>query len=107
MTGNVGYEFYPVEIQEALRVPYSTIQEGGPSQEIVYDMTGGWAFTINFLAVEETPRWQDQMKGTYKYDEADVPFIGAQWDAHKATHQPPDAFDDHAQYRSVIVRKFQ
>ena len=47
------------------------------------------------------------MKETYKADEGDVPLIGAQRDARKATHQPPDACDEHVKYRSVIIRTFQ
>jgi hypothetical protein len=30
--------------QVALRGAYRTIQRGGPSQQIEYDMTGGWVF---------------------------------------------------------------
>ena len=94
-------------MQEALRVAYSTIQDGGPSQQIEYDMTGGWVFNIRLISEDEKPRWQDKMKDTDQADEGDVPFIGAQWDARKATHQPPDAFDEHVKYQSVIIRTFQ
>ena len=44
------------------------------------------------------------MNESYKDDDGDVPFIGAQWNAHKATHQPPDAFDKDVKYRSVIIK---
>ena len=44
-------------------------------------MTGGWVFNIRFVSVEEKPRWQDTVKDTYKDDEGDGSFIGAQWDA--------------------------
>ena len=60
-TGNTSYEFFPEEIQDAFRVAYITCQGGGPSQQIVYDMTGGWVFNLRLIPVEEKPRWQDKM----------------------------------------------
>ena len=56
---------------------------------------------------DERPRWKDTMKETYEADESDVPVIDAQWDARKAIHQPPDAFDEHVKYRSVVINTFQ
>ena len=59
------------------------------------------------ISEDENPRWKVKMKEAYKSDEGDVPFIGGQWDARKATHQPPDAFDEHVKYRSVAINTFQ
>ena len=91
-----------------MRVAYTTIQDGGAPQPIEHDTTGGWVFNIRLISVEEKPRWQDTMKETYNdYDGGVSFFIGAQWDAHKATHHPPDAVDEDVTYRSVIIKKFR
>ena len=90
-TGNKSYEFYPEEIQVALRGAYRTIQRGGPPQQIEYDITGGLVFNAMLVSVEEKPCWQNTMNESNNDDDGDVPFIGTQWNAHKATHQPPDA----------------
>jgi hypothetical protein len=59
------------------------------------------------ISEDEKPRCKYIMKEAYKADKVDVPFIGAQWDARKATRQPPDAFDENVKYRSVTVRTCQ
>ena len=44
---------------------------------------------------------------SYKDNDGDVPFIGAQWNANKATREPPDAFHNrYLKYRSVIIKTF-
>ena len=59
------------------------------------------------ISEDEKPRCKYIMKEAYKADKVDVPFIGAQWDARKATRGPPDALGNNVKYRPVIVRAFQ
>ena len=92
-----------------MRVAYTTIQDGGASQQIEYDMTlrSGFCFNIRLISEDEKPRWKDHMKETCQADDGDVPFIGAQRDARKATHQPPDAFDESVKVPVGRFRTFQ
>ena len=52
---NTTYEFYPEKIQQALREKDKTVQEGGASQQIEYDMTDGWLFKIWLITAKEKP----------------------------------------------------
>ena len=70
-------------------------------------MTGGWAFNVRLFSALEKPDWQDKVKARCKDYVGGVHFVGAQWDANKTRHQPPDEFDEDVNYRSVIIKTFQ
>ena len=55
-TGKDASEFFPEEIQEALRAPCSTFQDGRASQQTEYDMTRGWVLNIRLISEDEKPR---------------------------------------------------
>ena len=76
-----------------MRDKYKAILQGGPSQEILYDINKYWAFQCQVDNICGEALAERQTQGYIQGHEGDVPSIGAQWDAQKATHQPPDAFD--------------
>ena len=106
-TANKHDDFNPEAIQEELRAKYKNTLEGGPSQQIVYDMTGGWAFKIKLISDAGKPEWQETWNESYKDEVGDVEFVGAQLDANKAKHQPPGVFGGSVKHRAVIIKKFQ
>ena len=99
-TGKDQYENYPEEIQEALRELGALDTE--ESHEIEYDMTDGWLFKIRLFKASEGPAWEE-IFATGKFKDG---WIGAQWDANKATKKPPEEFDSHkvVKYRPVYCK---
>ena len=87
-TANKHYYFYTEAIQEELRAKYKIILEGGPPQQLVYDMFGGWAFNVRLISDAEKPDWQGTLNETYEDEVGDVQVVGAQWHANKAKPAP-------------------
>ena len=85
---------YPQEIQEELR----TLAANGGSQQMEYDMTNGWVYTLRLIAEPEREKWE---KPLAKFN---VGWVGAQWNKNNTNASPPDTFDD-VQYRPIYFKE--
>ncbi len=71
---------YPEEIQEQLRAKYALIEGGSSSQQIVYDMTAGWRYTIRLFDEREkkSKDWERELR-KITYYKCGWKCVGAQW----------------------------
>ena len=85
---------YPQEIQEELR----TLAANGGSQQMEYDMTNGWVYTLRLIAEPEREKWEKYLAKFH------VDWVGAQWGKNNTNASPPDTFDD-VQYRPIYLKE--
>ena len=95
--GKNNYELYPEEIQQQLRTMYARTITDATSQEMEYDMTGGWVYKLRLFCQAERALWEDNLQ---KHREPD--FVGAQWKASSTDKVPPREFDKAVQYRPIL-----
>ena len=103
LLGKCQYEYYPEEVQKELRDLWKDIQENGKaSQQLVYDMIGGWVFVVRLFHENEKQCWYERVWDEKNYSGK---IIGAQWDKNKATPDPgpPWEFEAGVQYRPVYL----
>ncbi len=89
---------YPQEIQEELRNLAYDLWESGNSQQMEYDMTGGWVYNLRLIHNSERELWEKYLA---KFD---IDWVGAQWNKNTSA-SPPDSFSKDVQYRPIYVNE--
>ena len=98
--GKNTYDAYPEKIQVQLRDLVKKLEEGQDSQTLLYDMAGGWRFNIRLFVESEKSEWGEILLRILDGDDYNI--VGGQWDANKATDNPPAVFEKGVQYRPVV-----
>ena len=95
---------HPVEIQTLLCERAEGLANRTGSQDLEYDMKGGWVYRLRLFSEEEKPRWEEQLASIIREGDGEV--VGAQWDMGKATSaaNPPTAFEEGVKYRPMFLK---
>ena len=73
------------------------------SQDIKYDMTGGWLFRLRIFGGSEKAEWEEKLSPIKAKDGTpDGVLVGAQWDMNQATQDPPKEFEKGVKYRPIF-----
>ena len=75
------------------------------SQDVLYDMTGGWVYKLRLFSEEEKPDWDEELATVVTKE--DGAMVGAQWNTDKAKEEPPQCFEEGVKYRPMFERKPQ
>ena len=94
--GKGKYELYPEGIQQQLRIMYAQTVTDATSQEMEYDMTGGWVYKLRLFNQEERDSWE-----TFLAKWHEPHFVGVQWKADRTNVVSPREFDPSVQYRPI------
>ena len=95
---------YPLEIQEKLSKALDAKDKDKTSQDVEYDMTGGWVFNLRIISDTEMPAWKEKLSDVKAADgKQDGRLVGAQWDKNQATMDPRESFEKGVRYRPIFI----
>ena len=100
--GKDTFTWYPEEMQVILRELAAEVKRDNQSKTTPYDMTRGYLYKIMLFDDREEEEWQETLKKVKGDD--DFVTVGAQWDAKKATEEPPGKFEKGVMYRPVSIK---
>ena len=73
------------------------------SQDIKYDMTGGWLFRLRIFGGSEKAEWEEKLSPIKAKDGTpDGVLVGAQWNTEEAEQEPPKVFGNRVKYRPIF-----
>ena len=90
---------YPQEIQ--LQLLEKAPSACSSSQDIEYDMGGGWIYKLRLFCEDEKKEWLEKLAG--KSTESDGSPVGAQWNTEHQKNDPPGVFDKDVQFRPIFL----
>ena len=93
---------YPTEIQHKLLTAWREAGGYNTSQDVEYDMTQGWMYTLRIFGGDERVLWDEKLSELPSGMEDKL--VGAQWDATKVKKDPPLDFDPKVKYRPIYMK---